>query len=118
GAGEVLFGEVDELGQRLAQGGEPLAVVDQLGELEADALFEVKRLLVEAELLQRGMALVKQGATGRFVDAVALHAYEPVLHDVDAADTVADADLVERLHDADGAVRHTVDALRDAFAEV
>ena len=54
---------------------------------------------VERHLLDEPVGLVEERHAGRLVDAAALHADEPVLHDVGPPDAVAAADLVEREHD-------------------
>ena len=94
-AGDVLLGLVDEGGERLAQRGVPLAVVDQLAEGDGQLLLLVHGHLVEAERLEVLVRGVEDGAARGLVDAAALHADEPVLHDVEQADAVGAAKLVE-----------------------
>ena len=91
---------------RLAHGAEPRAVVDDLGEVERDALAVVEGLAVEHELLEATERFHEDGAARGLVDAAALHAHEAVLADVDAADAVAGADGVEL-----GEERHRVEGL-------
>ena len=59
-------------------------------------------LFVHGQHLQLGMGEVQDGAAGSLVDAVILHADETVLHDVDDADAVLAAQLVELFDDLAG----------------
>jgi hypothetical protein len=73
---------------RLAQRREPLAVVDELGVAQREALLLVRRLAVERERLERPERLDEQRSARRLVDAARLDADEPVLDQVDPADAV------------------------------
>ena len=85
----------DEGAQGLAQGGEPLAVVNQLRKGDGQALLFVHGHLVQADAFQVFVGLVEDGAARGLVDAAALHADQTVFHDVQQADAVLPAQLVE-----------------------
>ena len=55
------------------------------------------------------MRLVEDRAAGRLVDAARLHADEAILDDVDAADAVLAAELVQVREQRSGTMRVTVD---------
>jgi hypothetical protein len=76
-------------------GREPLAVVHQLREGDGELLLFVGGHLVQAHRLQILVGLVEDGAARRLVHAAALHAHQPVFHDVQQADAVFAAQLVE-----------------------
>ena len=59
--------------------------------------------LVQADALQHAVGLVEDGAAGGLIHAAALHAHQTVLHDVDDADAVGAAQLVELQDDVLGA---------------
>ncbi len=61
------------------------------------------QVAVQGQLLDQTMGLVEHGHAGRLVDTPALHAHETVLDHVEQTHAVAPTDLVERLHDAEGA---------------
>ena len=82
-------------GQGLPQGGEPLAVVDEVGEVHGQLLLGVQGVLVDGDHLQLLVGKVEDGAAGSLVNAPVLHADQPVLHDVQDADAVVAAQLVE-----------------------
>jgi len=109
----------DRLGEgleRLAEGREPLAEVDQLGVAGRDPLLLVRRLAVERERLERLERLDEQRPARRLVDAARLDADEPVLDDVGAADAVPPGDRVEPL---DERGRRKLDAVdRDGKARL
>ena len=73
-AGDSFGGLVDESGEGLPERGVPLAVVDEVGELQRDLLFIVLGLLVQADGFQHVMGVVEDGAAGSFVNASGLHA--------------------------------------------
>jgi len=55
----------------------------------------MRRAAVEGDALDAAMGAVQDGAAGRLVDAARLHADEAVLDEVEAADAVLAAQLVE-----------------------
>ena len=91
----MLLRGVHEGAERLAQRRVPLSVVDQLAEGDGQLLLLVHGLFVQAQRLQILVRGVDDGPARRLVHAAALHADEPVFHDVQQADAVGPADLVE-----------------------
>ena len=74
--------------------------------------------LVQAQGLKNGMGLVEDGAAGRLIHAAALHAHETVLDDIEDADAVGAADLVELENDVLGAHLFAVEGNRDALVKL
>ena len=75
-------------------------------------------IAVERHLLHEPMGLVEERHARGLVDAPALHADEPVLDDVGAADAVAAADVVEHEHHLVRRQGLAVDPHRHAVLEV
>jgi hypothetical protein len=111
GDGFLAFG--DEGLQGVALGGEPEAVVDELGVFGDEGVAQGHDFAVHGEAFDLAMANVKDGTAGGFVDAAAFHADEAVFDHVDAADAVATAEAVEQLHDAEGGVEGVAVLLSD-----
>ena len=97
-AGHSLFQTVGKGIQCLAQRGEPLAVVHDVGVLLCQLCLEVRTFLVQRDGLQHVDGLVQDGAAGGLVHAAALHAHQTVLHDVQQTNAVCAAQLVQVLH--------------------
>src|SRR5699024_6815089 len=74
GAGDVLLGVGGEGGEGLPQGGEPLAVVDQVGEVHRQLGLHVGGVLVDGDHLQHLVGPVEDGAAGGLVHAPVFHA--------------------------------------------
>ena len=117
-AGDVLLRLVNKGGERLAQRCVPLAVIDQFAEGDGQLLLLVHGHLVEAERLKVFVSGVEDGSARRLVYAAALHADEPVLHDVQKADAVFAAQLVELENDILRAHFDAVQRYGDACLEV
>ena len=84
----------------------PVAVIHHLGDFRRQPIAQVHQVPVHRQLLDAHQRVVQDRHARRLVHAAALHAHEPVLHHVDAADPVAAADLVELLApSANGASR-------------
>ena len=75
------------------------------------------RLAVERERLDRAVRDMQDGAAGRLVDAARLHADEAVLDQIDAADAVVAAELVEPRQQRRRRQRLAVDRDRVALLE-
>src|SRR6185436_20484986 len=90
-AGHRLLRLVDEGVQGLTQGGEPEAVVDDLGVVESEALLVVEGVAIEGESLQFAVGEHNLSAARGLVAAARLHADEAVLYQVDTADAVLGA---------------------------
>ena len=78
----------------------------------------MERHAVEAEVLELTMRVVEDGSARVLIDAAGLHADEAVLTDIDDADAVARADLVELGEELDRAELLAVDADRNALFKV
>ena len=78
----------------------------------------MQHFLIHGQHLQLGVGEVQDGAAGGLVDAVILHADETVLHDIDDADAVLAAQIVELLDDLAGLHLLAVDGHRSAGLEV
>src|SRR5690606_21665678 len=118
GAGDALLGLVNEGLQGLALGGEPEAVVNELGVFRDERVAQVLDLAVEGEGFELLVRLHEDGAARGLIDAAALHADEAVFNDVNAADAVLAAELVEGLEDLAGGELLAVDGHAVALDEV
>lgn len=85
-----------------ALGGEPEAVVDELGVFGDEGVAGLLELAVDDEGFEVAVGGEEDGAAGGFIDSTGFHADEAVLDDVDAADAVGAAKGVEDAHDAVG----------------
>src|SRR5665648_1269378 len=92
---DVFLALVHQRLQHLALRREPEAVIDELRIARHQRVFEVHRLAVEREGLHGAVRGIKNGAARRLVDAAGLHADIAILHQIDAADAVVVAKLVE-----------------------
>ncbi len=106
---DILLAPVDERLQHLALGGVPEAVIDELGVARHQLVLEMRRAAVEGDAFDAAMRRVQDGAAGRLVDAARLHADEAVLDEVEAADAVLAAELVELRQERRRRQRRTVD---------
>ena len=75
----------------------------------------MQRFLVEREHFQLLMREIEDRAARRLINAVILHADEPVFDDIQNADAVLAAELVELADDVGNLHLYTVYALRNAF---
>src|SRR6478672_13649296 len=92
---DLLLALVDRRLQHLALGREPEAVVDQLGIARHQLVLEMHRAAVEAEALDAAMRREQDRAARRLVDAARFHADKPVLDEIEPADAVRAAELIE-----------------------
>ena len=83
------------------EGGEPLAVIDQLRHLGGDQLLIMHGIPIQADGLQDLMGLVQDAAARGLVYAPALDAHQPVFHDVRDAAAIGPAQGVELFDEAD-----------------
>ena len=95
GAGHVLLALVDQGLEHLALGGEPEAVIDQLGIARHQIILQMRRAAIERDLLDAAMRLEEDRAARGFVDPARFHADETPLHKIEPADPVFAAKLVE-----------------------
>ncbi len=75
----------------------------------------MESLLVEAEGLEHLVGRVEDGAAGGLIDAARLHADEPVLEQIDNADAVRAADLIELFDEGHTVHLDAVEAHRHAL---
>ena len=109
----MLLALVDRRLQHLALGREPEAVVDQLGVARHQLVLEVRRGAIERDELDAPMGGKQDRAAGRFVDAAGLHADEAVLDQVEPADAIVLAELVELREEGRGRQFLAIDRDRD-----
>ena len=112
--GDVFLGGLDEGLLRLAKRGEPLAFVDEGSEFVADIVLHGVGVAVEDELLELLVSLHEDGPAGSLIDAAGLHADDTVFHDIDDADAVLAAQLVELADDIGDLHSLAVESLRYA----
>jgi len=98
--GDGFLGLCNEGLDGLALGGEPEAVVNELGVFRDEGVAGVLELAVDDEGFQIAVCGEQDGAAGGLVDAAGFHPDEAVLDDVDPADAVGTAEGVEHAHDA------------------
>src|SRR5947208_2724196 len=92
---DLFLALVDRRLQHLALGREPEAVVDQLGIARHQLVLEMRRAAVEAEALDAAMRRQQDRAARGLVDAARFHADKAVLDEIEPADAVLAAELVE-----------------------
>src|SRR5690606_14984549 len=98
-AGDILLRLGHQRLERLALGGEPETVVDELGVFRNERIAQVHHLAIHRETLHLAVSGEEDTAPGSLVDPAALHPDKTVLDHVDAADPVAPAEAVEDTHD-------------------
>src|SRR5260370_20352278 len=94
---DILLALVDQRLQHFALGGEPEAVVDQLGIARHHLVLEMRRTAVEGQALDPAMRRLQDRAARRLIDAARLHADKPVLDEIEPADPMLAAELVQAL---------------------
>src|SRR4029450_4569049 len=114
---DMLLALIDQRLKHLALWREPEAVIDELGVARHQRILEMHGLAVEGERLDRSVRDVENGAAGSFVDAARLHADEPVLDEIDAADAVLLAIGVELGEERGRRQPRTIDRHRIASLE-
>src|SRR5437660_3020694 len=92
---DLFLALVDRRLQHLALGREPEAVVDQLGIARHQLVLEMRRAAVEAEALDAAMRRQQDRAARGLVDAARFHADKAVLDEIEAADAMRAAALIE-----------------------
>ena len=102
-SGHVLLGGLYECLDGLTQRGEPFSFVNDLCELAAELFLCLHGLTVKDQLLKLVMCSHQDRSARCLIDAAGLHAYDTVLDDIDDADAVLAAELVQLCDDlADG----------------
>ena len=112
---DMLLALVDQRLQHLALGREPEAVVDQLGVARHQLVLEMAGAAVERDRFDGPVRGEQDRAARRLVHAARLHADEAVLDQIDAADAVVAAELVEPGEQRGGRHRLAVEAHRIAL---
>src|SRR5262249_17408685 len=94
-ARHLFLGLIYESVERLAQRREPQSVVHEFGILERNLLLEVHEVALQAKRFEFAMRGEQHRAARRFIAASRLDADEAILHQIDAPDGIAAADLVQ-----------------------
>src|SRR5471030_605488 len=94
-ARDIFLTLVDQRLQHLALRRKPEAEIDQLGIFRHQLVLEMARAAIERDRLDAAMRGMQDRAARRLIDAATLHADEAVLHQVEAADAVGLAQLIE-----------------------
>src|SRR5207248_2845257 len=92
---DLLLALIDRRLQHLALGREPEPVVDQLGIARHQLVLEMHRAAVEAEALDAAMRRQQDRAARRLVNAARFHTDKAVLDEIEAADAMLAAELIE-----------------------
>src|SRR5690606_24300535 len=95
-AGNTFLAEVDRSLQHLTLGSEPEAVVDQLCVLRHQLILEVSRAAIQRDAFDTAMGHRVDRAARSFVHTAALHADEAVLNQIEPANTMLAAKIVQR----------------------
>src|ERR1700732_219239 len=98
----ILLALVDQRLEHVALGGEPEAVVDQLGIARHQLVLQMPGAAVEGQALDPAMRGLQDRPARRLVDAPRFHADETVLDEIEPAYTMPAADLVQALKDCSG----------------
>ncbi len=105
----MALGLVDQRLERLPFGGEPEPVVHELGVLRHERVPQVHHLAVHRQGLHLAVRVHEDRAARGLVDAPGFHAYKAVLDQVDPADAVLAAELVQGLEHARGREAAAID---------
>src|SRR6185312_14316177 len=113
-AADVLLALVDGRLQHLALGREPESEIDELGIARHEIVFEMRGAAIERDALHAAVRREQDGAARGLIDAARLHADEAVLDEIEPADAVLAAMLVELGQELGRRQRRAVD--RDGIA--
>ena len=94
----ILLRLVNECRQSFTRGSKPLTEVHKIGEFSRKHLFQMCRFTIEGYRFKHFVRGIENCSSGSFVYAAALHSYKTVFDNVNDADTVLSADLVERFN--------------------
>ena len=72
-------------------------VINQLGVSKPKLLLGLCRIPVQTDTLQGPMGRLQNRTAGCFINATALHTYQPILHQVNLPNTMSAAELIEFL---------------------
>src|SRR3546814_8170416 len=86
---------VDRGLEHLALGREPESIVDELGIFGHQLVLQMRRAAVERDAFDAAMRARIDFAARRFIHAARLHADEAVLDEVEAADAMLAAEVVQ-----------------------
>ena len=114
-AGYIFLSLFYECLNCLAQRSEPFAFVYNLSHLVAHIDLFCIGITVEDQLFQLLMCLHQDRSAGSLINAAGFHANNTVLYDIDDADAVLCAQLVQSADDVGNLHLYTVYALRNAF---
>src|SRR6185437_15539647 len=92
---DMFLALVDQRLEHLALGREPEAVIDQLGIARHQLVLQMRGVAVERDAFDAAMRGMEDGAARRLVNAARLHADEAVLDQIEPADAMLAAELVE-----------------------
>ena len=116
-AGDVALSFRDERVKRVAQGAEPQAVVDHLGPLLSDQVFETRDLFRKGDVLQCLVGLQQEHRSRSLIDLARLDTDEAILQVIDPSDTVLATNSVEFGHEPKGVNRFTFERYRQSMLE-
>ena len=116
-AGHVLLSGLDEGLLRLAKRREPFSFIDKAGKLVADLVLDFVSLAIEDKFFELLVRFHEDRSAGGLIDAAGLDADYAVLYDVDDADAVLAAELVESADDIGNFHLLAVNALGNALFE-
>src|SRR6516164_1936630 len=92
---DMLLALVDQRLQHLALGREPEAVVDQLRVTRHQLVLQMRGTAVEGQALDPAMCGLQDRAARRLVNTARFHADKSVLDEIEPADAMLPADLVQ-----------------------
>src|SRR3546814_20542795 len=95
GAADLFLTMVDRGLEHLALGREPESIVDELGIFGHQLVLQMRRAAVERDAFDAAMRARIDFAARRFIHAARLHAAEAVLDEVEAADAMLAAEVVQ-----------------------
>ncbi len=106
---------LDKRVQRLAQGSEPQAEVNQFRIFQSDVLFEVRDIALQAQGFEFAMRGNQQSAAGSLVATARLDSDEAVLHQINPSDGISPADFVQQLDQRNRIELHAIHRNWNAF---
>src|SRR5260221_1965922 len=92
---DMLLRFIDQGLQHLTFGREPEAVIDELGITWHQLVLEMAGAAIEGQALDAAMGGMQDGAAGCFIDAARFHADKTVLHQIQPANAIGLAELVQ-----------------------
>src|SRR5215472_2306007 len=101
GAGDFSLGACDEGVERFTKRSEPESEIDEFRILQRDVLLEVHQVAIETQSLELAVRHEQKRAARSLIASARLDTDEAILHEIDAAYTIASANIIQFFQQSD-----------------